>query len=145
MQLILAVSLRRRRSLPKAAIHGLPLPLSVRSLSARASEMSARSGIPRSAATDLARRKIASGISSVVFIPCMFPYLWVTVNWLTIGRMMSSLAVCRRGLRYAHWPATSAPHHWAGGHSHRKAIRERLTLVTLSEQEYVSALEMASS
>src|SRR5882762_2741705 len=86
MQLILAVSLRRRRSLPKAAIHGLPLPLSVRSLSARASEMSARSGIPRWAATDLARRKIASGISSVVFMPCMFPYLWVTVNWLTFGR-----------------------------------------------------------
>src|SRR6266481_5212563 len=86
MQLILAVSLRRRRSLPKAAIHGLPLPLSVRSLSARASDMSARSGIPRSAATDLARRKIASGISSVVFMPCMFPYLWVTVNWLTFGR-----------------------------------------------------------
>jgi predicted nucleic acid-binding protein len=46
---------------------------------------------------------------------------------------------------YAHWPATSAPHHWAEGIGIVKQIRERLTLITLSEQEYVSALELASS
>jgi len=35
-----------------------------------ASQTSARKGIPRSAATVLARRKMASGISNVVFNPC---------------------------------------------------------------------------
>jgi predicted nucleic acid-binding protein len=44
-----------------------------------------------------------------------------------------------------HRPATSAPHHWAGGPERNKQIRERLTLITLSEQGYVSALQLASS
>src|ERR1700722_7956699 len=69
MRLILAVSLRKSRSLPNVFIQGL-LSLSpwARSLSDSASETSARKGIPRSAATVLARRKMASGISNVVFI-----------------------------------------------------------------------------
>src|SRR6266404_1557340 len=68
MRLILAVSLRRWRSLPKLFIQGLLLVLcSERNLSAKASEINALRGIPRSAATDLARRKMPSGISKVVF------------------------------------------------------------------------------
>src|ERR1700692_1790173 len=69
MRLILAVSLCRSRSLPNVFIQGL-LSLSpwARSLSDSASETSARKGIPRSAATVLARRKMASGISKVVFM-----------------------------------------------------------------------------
>src|SRR6266404_5661985 len=68
MRLILAVSLRRWRSLPKLFIQGLLLLLcSERNLSAKASEISALRGIPRSAARDLARRKMLSGISKVVF------------------------------------------------------------------------------
>src|ERR1700687_4693979 len=76
IRLILAVSVCRCRSLPNVFIQCL---LSVspwaRSLSASASETSARKGIPRSAATVLARRKMASGISNVVFIkPCSHIY-----------------------------------------------------------------------
>src|SRR6266404_326506 len=68
MRLILAVSLRSWRSFPKLFIQGLLVLLSSeRNLSAKASEISALGGIPRSAARDLARRKIPSGISKVVF------------------------------------------------------------------------------
>src|SRR6266700_2295879 len=67
-RLILAVSGRKCRSLPKAAIQGLPRPFSAWSLSATASETKAQKGIPRSAARDLARRKMLSGISRVVFM-----------------------------------------------------------------------------
>src|SRR5450755_859170 len=69
MWLIFTVSLRKRRSLPNVSIQGLfRFAPWARSLSASASETSARKGIPRPAATLLARRKIASGISKVVFI-----------------------------------------------------------------------------
>ena len=52
----------------KSPIQGLPRPFSAWSLSTTASETKARNGIPRSAARDLARRKMASGISRVVFM-----------------------------------------------------------------------------
>src|ERR1700689_5792873 len=69
MRLILAVSLCRQRSLRNGFIQGLvSLSPWARSLSDSASETSARKGIPRSAATVLARRKMASGISNVVFM-----------------------------------------------------------------------------
>src|SRR5215470_4858964 len=69
IRLILLVSLRRWRSLPNAFIHGFSAALfSVTSLSFTASVTNSRKGIPRSAAADLARRKIESGISRVVFI-----------------------------------------------------------------------------
>src|SRR5439155_1304552 len=70
-RLILAVSLRKCRSLPKAAIQGLPRPFSAWSFSTTASETKAQKGIPRSAARDLARRKMPSGISRVVFMPLL--------------------------------------------------------------------------
>src|ERR1700677_4627785 len=77
IRLIRAVSFRRWRSLPKALIQGLSLFVSPRNFSARASEINARSGMPRSAARDLARRKMPSGISKVVFlIETIVPYLW---------------------------------------------------------------------
>src|SRR5882762_2365560 len=69
MRLILAVSLWRRRSLPKVFIQGFSAECGgVLSLSWTASVTNWRNGIPRSAATDFTRRKIGSGISSVVFM-----------------------------------------------------------------------------
>src|SRR5712671_719774 len=64
-----AVSFRKRFSLPICLIQGLPSDLALAaSLSLTASVTNSRSGMPRSAATDLARRKMLSGIPSVVFI-----------------------------------------------------------------------------
>src|SRR5262249_7906517 len=75
-----------RRSFPKAAIHGLfPTLVSTTSLSFTASVTNSRKGIPRSAATDLALRKMASGISRVVFIHVMLPYLWERVKATSLG------------------------------------------------------------
>src|SRR6267143_6167138 len=69
MRLILVVSLWRCRSLPKVFIQGFSAERGgVLSLSWTASVTNWRNGIPRSAATDFARRKIGSGISSVVFM-----------------------------------------------------------------------------
>src|SRR5215470_1199490 len=68
IRLILLVSLRRWRSLPNAVIQGFSAALlSAVSLSLTSSVTNSRKGIPRSAAADLARRKMGSGISSVVF------------------------------------------------------------------------------
>ena len=67
-RLIRAVSLRRCRSLPMCLTQGFSeLLASEASLSLTASVTNSRSGIPRAAATDLARRKTGSGISRVVF------------------------------------------------------------------------------
>src|SRR5208282_6164872 len=92
MRLILAVSLRRWRSFPNDFIQGFESePVACeRSLSARASETRARKGMPRSAAADLARRKMASGISNVVFIA---PYSHI------YGSMSIQAALFALGLR----------------------------------------------
>src|SRR6267154_567252 len=67
--LMRAVSFRKRFSLPICLTQGLPSDLALAaSLSLTASVTNSRRGMPRSAATDLARRKMVSGISSVVFI-----------------------------------------------------------------------------
>src|SRR5712672_195309 len=67
--LMRAVSFRKRFSLPICLTQGLPSDLALAaSLSLTASVTNSQSGMPRSAATDLARRKMVSGISSVVFI-----------------------------------------------------------------------------
>ncbi|MFZ0792408.1 MAG: hypothetical protein WAM65_01475, partial [Candidatus Korobacteraceae bacterium] len=54
--------------------------------------------MPRRAATDLARRKTASGISSVVFTPMMLRHLWETVK--------NQIPLARSGFRQ------SAPARW---------------------------------
>src|ERR1700687_3429385 len=88
IRLSLAVSLCRSRSLPNVSIQGLlSLSRRRRSLSTSASETSARKGIPRSAATVLARRKIASGISNVVFMK-------------SLSHIMGTEAVHRGGLGF---------------------------------------------
>src|ERR1700733_6885766 len=78
IRLILAVSLRRCRSLPKAFIQGFSAVFVLAtSLSLTASVTYSRNGIPRSAAADLARRNMVSGISKVVFMPSYSHiYLW---------------------------------------------------------------------
>jgi hypothetical protein len=69
--------LRRCFSPPASFIQGcLPGAGLAFSLSSTASDSNCRKGIPRSAARDFARRKIASGFSSVVLIIGMLPYLW---------------------------------------------------------------------
>jgi hypothetical protein len=64
---------------------------------------------------------------------------------LTQEKSISARFARSAGLRHAHWPATSARITGPEGISVVKQIRERLTLITLSEREYVSALELASS
>src|SRR5690242_607706 len=69
IRLMRAVSRCRCFSLPMCFTQGFPAPLvEAASLSLTASVTNSRRGIPRSAATDLARRNTASGISKVVFI-----------------------------------------------------------------------------
>src|SRR5438309_1162089 len=74
-----AVSLCKRRSLPNPRIHsGSPeraalLPDAI--FSCRASLTNSLSDWPRSAAFDLTLRKRTSGISMVVFMPPILPYL----------------------------------------------------------------------
>src|SRR5580658_7178042 len=68
-RLIRALSLRRCFNLPMCLTHGFSEALaSEASLSFTASVTNSRKGIPRAAATDLARRNTGSGISKVVFI-----------------------------------------------------------------------------
>jgi hypothetical protein len=75
--LIRCVSLCRSLSLPTCFIHGLRPDVGEDfNLSSTASVTNCRRGIPCAAAFDLARRKIISGISRVVFINSIFPYLW---------------------------------------------------------------------
>src|SRR6266446_8408989 len=75
--LIRCVSLCRSLSLPTCFIHGLRPDVGEDfSLSSTASVTNCRRGTPCAAAFDFARRKIMSGISRVVFIDSMFPYLW---------------------------------------------------------------------
>ena len=68
-------SLRRALGLPMCFIQGFSWNV-IFSFSWTASVTSCRSGTPRSAATDLARRNKTSGISRVVFISPILPYLW---------------------------------------------------------------------
>src|SRR5258707_10753288 len=64
-----AVSFPKRFSWPICSTQGLPSDLALAaSLSLTASVTNSRRGMPRSAATDLARRKMVSGISGLVFI-----------------------------------------------------------------------------
>src|SRR5690348_3664627 len=71
------LSLRKCLNLPKASIQGASIGVDrAASFSLTASVTNSRKGIPRSAATDFARRKMASGISSVVFMNAIVPYLW---------------------------------------------------------------------
>src|SRR5208283_2585993 len=80
-RLIRAFSLRKCFSLPMCLTQGFSEAFaSDASLSLTASVTNSRKGIPRSAATDLARRKMGSGISNVVFIGVILPYLWDRVN-----------------------------------------------------------------
>jgi len=78
---IFAVSLRSWRSLPKPAIHS-GCARGVRSLGAsfsrNASATKSLRDNPRSAARDLTRRNNGSGISMVVFMETILPYLRVT-------------------------------------------------------------------
>src|SRR5579859_2187569 len=75
--LIPSVSLCRSFSLPMCFIHGFwSAAGAVFNLSSTASVTNCRSGMPCSAAFDFARRKIRSGISNVVFMAPIFPYLW---------------------------------------------------------------------
>src|SRR5271163_4345345 len=75
--LMRAVSLRKCFSPPASFNQGcLPGAGLSFNLSSTASVTNCRKGMPRSAALDLARRKMASGISSVVFIRLILPYLW---------------------------------------------------------------------
>src|SRR4029077_17372908 len=68
MRLMRAVSLRKCFSLPICFTQGFWLALALDArLSLTASVTNSRSGIPRCAATDLARRKTVSAISNVVF------------------------------------------------------------------------------
>src|SRR3981189_1022342 len=67
--LMRAVFFRKRFSLPICLTQGLPSDLALAaSLSSTASVTNSRRGMPRSAAPDFARRKMVSGIFSVVFI-----------------------------------------------------------------------------
>src|SRR6266446_6236841 len=75
--LIRCVSLCRSLSLPTCFIHGLRPDVGEDfNLSSTASVTNCRRGTPCAAAFDFARRKIMSGISRVVFIDSIFPYLW---------------------------------------------------------------------
>src|SRR5579863_2909188 len=81
-----SVSLCKCFSRPISFSQGFSLTrASVASLSFTASVTNSRKGIPRAAATDLARRKTGSGISSVVFIIFILPYLWELVNHHAAG------------------------------------------------------------
>src|ERR1700733_3067266 len=93
MRLILVVSLWRWRSLPKVFIQGFSAERGgALSLSWTASVTNWRNGIPRSAAIDFARRKIGSGISSVVFMHlCSHIYGGESMNYVGSLRQMEAL------------------------------------------------------
>jgi hypothetical protein len=76
MRLTLAVSLRRCRSLPKAAIHGLPLPLSARSFSARACEIPGPERNPAFGCHRLGAPEDRVGNFERRLHTLMLPYLW---------------------------------------------------------------------
>src|SRR5262249_55069031 len=91
IRLILAVSLRRWRSLPNAVIQGFSDALvSATSLSFTASVTNSRKGMPRSAAADLARRKMGSGISRVVFIQIWSHFYGSIVNMRSTCRNLGA-------------------------------------------------------
>src|ERR1700722_8016925 len=52
-------------------------------------------------------------------------------------RRLPRASHARRGLCHSHCPATSAPHHWAGGISIVKQIHERLTLISASRNTFL--------
>src|ERR1035441_2539946 len=91
VRLMLADSLRRLRSLPNDLSHGLSLRPWTRNFSASASDTNSRNGIPCWAAADLARRKRASGISSVVFIYDDSPIFMGRIGVLIFGWDFGSL------------------------------------------------------
>src|SRR5215470_6835122 len=92
IRLIFLVSLRRWRSLPNAVIQGFFAALfSARSLSFTASVTNSRKGIPRSAAVDLARRKMGSGISRVVFMEVWSHIYGRSVNRCLLFRQRPNL------------------------------------------------------
>jgi len=81
---IRTVSLRKSFSLPMCFIQGFwPVAGAVLNLTSTASVTNCRRGMPCSAAFDFARRKMVSGISNVVFMDSIFPYLWESGqrNW----------------------------------------------------------------
>src|SRR6266566_2661464 len=98
---IRCVSLRRSLSLPTCFIQGFRPDVGEDfNLSSTASVTNCRRGTPCAAAFDLARRKIMSRISRVVFIACIFRYLrdisqnilsrWQDRSLLPHGRMGGS-------------------------------------------------------
>src|SRR6266852_5383855 len=90
---IRTVSLRRSFSFPMCLIHGFwPAAGAVFNLSSTASVTNCRRGMPCSAAFDFARRKIVSGISNVVFIRLIFPYLWDMRQMLVSGTHSAEVA-----------------------------------------------------
>src|SRR5260370_8148526 len=80
-RLIRRVSLRRSLSFPRCFIQGFrPVARVSLNLSSTASVTNWRRGMPLPAAFDFARRQTPVGISKVVFIKAMLPYLWDRVN-----------------------------------------------------------------
>src|SRR5713226_3077305 len=91
--LIRTVSLCRSFSLPMCFIQGFwPSARAVFNLSSTASVTNCRSGMPCSAAFDFARRKMVSGISNVVFIDLILPYLWDMRQMLVSGTHSAEVA-----------------------------------------------------